>query len=287
MVEFRIEQSGSPVAGVAGPVPGLRIQGYYRGRTDESTNSRDPPKYIASGISMNVSIGSVSIPFVTNESGFRYGSLVRDLFDHDLKCLIHLPRYLLDAIEKQREHDLKISVTVELRYFVPGEAPNEMLQMIQGSMKLDVSQKQWLDALAQMGYAGGWVLEVERPDVEGWPKAVEFLERAAERIASGDPQEALHLCRVAWDVVEPLLEAYKIDINAEIDRGSKEEEREPSKSMRIETLRKDTKKWTHTGAHPESYFASMDDAQLAYRLTASLMSYLSRKATKAGARVLE
>lgn len=287
MTEFRVEPNSVPIVGAAGPIPSLRIQGYLRRRNEPPKNPQDPSKYFVTGLSADVSIGGVSVPFVTLESGWSYGSPVDLILNRDLKCLVHLPRHLLDAIEKQRMDDLQISVMVELRYAVVEGTPCVMFHCFKDSMQLNISQKQWLDALAQMGYAGGWVLEVERPDVEGWPKAVEFLERAAERIASGDPQEALHLCRVAWDVVEHLLEAYKTDINAEIDRGSKEEEREPSKSMRIETLRKDTKKWTHTGAHPESYFASMEDAQLAYRLTASLMSYLSRKATKAGARVLE
>ena len=35
---------------------------------------------------------------------------------------------------------------------------------------------------------------------------------------------------------------------------------------------------TNTGDHPEHYPPSMEDALLAYRLTAPLMSFLSRKA---------
>ena len=76
MIEFRIEPNAVPIVGVAGPIPSLRIQGYSRGRVDEPANQREPSKYVVRGISANVSIGGVSIPFVTVESGLHYGNPV-------------------------------------------------------------------------------------------------------------------------------------------------------------------------------------------------------------------
>ena len=283
MIEFRIEPNATPIVGVAGAVPGLRIQAYARGRIDEPTNQREPSKYIASGISANVSIGGVSIPFVTVESGLHYGNPVGNMLNQDLKCLVQLPRYLLDAIERSRMHDLQISVSVELRYHFVGGAPHELLQTTQGYMQLNISQKQWLDALAQMGYAAGWVLEVERPQIEGWDQVVAFLEKAAERIASRDAEGAVAQCRAAWNSLDPLLDATWPNVAAEVDRGSKLEADYPPKADRAQSIRGAVRSWSNTGAHPESYAASMDDALLAYRLTVSLVSFLSRKSVQAEA----
>jgi hypothetical protein len=283
MIEFRVEPNAIPIVGVAGPVPGLRIQGYSRGRIDEPTNQREPSKYIVSGVSASVSIGGVSIPFVTVESGLHYGNSVGNMLNQDLKCLVQLPRYLLDAIEGTRVHDLQISVSIELRYHFVGGGPHEMLQSAQGYMQLNISQKQWLDALAQMGYAAGWVLEVERPQIEGWDNVAAFLDKAADRIASRDPEGAIAQCRAAWRSLVPLLDARWDGIATEIDRGSTPEPSYPPKSARISAIREGALKWAHTGDHPETYAASMDDALLAYRLTASLISFLSRKAVLAEA----
>jgi hypothetical protein len=136
-----------------------------------------------------------------------------------------------------------------------------------------------------MGYASGWILEVERPLVEGWDRVVAFLDKAAERIASRDAEGAIAQCRAAWECLHPLIEAEATEIAAEVDRGSTPEESEPRKSERIIALRRACLKWAHTGAHPENYAASMDDALLAYRQTASLVSYLSRKAALAETRI--
>lgn len=231
-----------------------------------------------------IGIGGINVPFVTVETGPHYGSPVSQWIGQELKFLVPLPRYLLEAIEESRTHDLQISVGIELRYHVAGGGPMDMLQVANGYMQLNISQKQWLDALAVMGYHGGWVIEVERPVVEGWPRAVEFLDRAWDRIVARDAEGAVGQCRAVWESLIPLIDAASGGISTEIDRGSTAEADEPKKSERIATLRKATLKWTHTGAHPENYAASMDDALLAYRMTASLVSYLSQKAAAAETR---
>ena len=68
-----------------------------------------------------------------------------------------------------------------------------------------------------------------------------------------------------------------------MDRGSTTEKEYPRKSERIATLRDAAISWANTGDHPENYAASMEDALLAYRLTSTLMSFLSRKARLAEA----
>ena len=281
MIEFGIESNAVPIVGRADPIPCLRIQCWARGRTDELANPAGRLKFVASGLSANVSIGGVLIPSATVEATFRYGIAVGNILNQALTCQVQLPRYLLDAIERVRVHDVQISLSVELRYHAVGGAPDQVLQTVQGHMQVNVSQKQWLDALAAMGYSGGWVIEVERPQVEGWPAVVGFLDKAAERIASRQPEEAIAQCRAAWGALGPLVDHEQTSIAAEVDRGSTPEEGEPTKSERIQNLRKMTLKWAHTGAHPEYYAASMDDALLAYRMTVAMVGYLSRKAVQA------
>lgn len=218
---------------------------------------------------------------VFQESGPRFGGDLSESFNQDAKWLVRVPRHLIDAIESTRTHDVQLSVSVELRYFRTGAQPHETLGAAWAHLQAKVSQKEWLDCLQAMGYHGGWLLEVERPRAEGWPRAVEFLDRAADRIASRDSEGAIVQCRSVWESLAPLLDAAGSGIAAEVDRGSAPEKGEPPKSERITVLRKAVLKWSHAGAHPESYQASLDDALLAYRLTAALVSYLSRKAAQA------
>ena len=287
MIEYRLEPHGTPIQGVAGPIPVLKIQAYGRGRVDTSPGSGQPPQsaqhYLALDVITTVTINGVLADSVSLEAGPKYGDEISNSFNQEAKWQVRLPRYLLEVIESTRTHDVQISVSVELRYFLTGAPPHETLRAVYAHLPLKISQKDWLDALAAMGYHGGWVLEVERPSIEGWPKVVEFLGKASDRIASRDPEGAIAQCRAAWRTLAPLIDASWEGIATEADRGSTPEAGYPSKSERVRNLREGALKWTHTGDHPETYAATMDDALLAYRLTAALISFLSRKAVQAEA----
>ena len=149
--------------------------------------------------------------------------------------------------------------------------------MVVASHAFELSQWKWLALLDKIGYFSSWVLEVPRPDIEGWSETVGFLKKAEERILSHDPEGAMAQCRAAWKSIQPTLVANWSDIAVEVDRGSKEEEGEPKKSVRAEAIWKDVLKFTHTGSHPEYYAATMQDALMAYQLTSSVCAYLSRK----------
>ena len=192
---------------------------------------------------------------------------------------MHLSRETLGRIESVRQHNVLVQVSPILRYFGSQGPPRPAYPL--GQTQLLIPQNEWIAALEKMGYRSGWILEVDRPKVEGWDQVVSLLERAAERITSRDPEGAIVKCRAAWERLTPLVDAEVADIDLDVDRGSTPEEGEPKKSQRILALRKSALKWAHTGAHPENYAASMEDALLAYRLTASLVAYLSRKAVNA------
>lgn len=197
----------------------------------------------------------------------------------EVKLFVPLSREAIERIESVRQHNVNVQLSPTLRYFGQQGPPKPGYPS--GQMQLLIPENEWLAALEKMGFHGGWVVEVERPTIEGWTKTVGFLDKAVERLNSRDAEGAIAQCRAAWESLTPLLEAEATEIATEVDRGSTPEEGEPKKSERIVMLRRASLKWAHTGAHPENYAASIEDALLAYRLTASMISYLSRKAVQA------
>jgi hypothetical protein len=275
MIEYRLDPHGNPIQGVPGPIPSLKIQAYSRGRVEGLTSGQ---RYLVVDAVTTVSLNGVVADSVFFEAGPRYGDDVANSFNQEAKWMVRFPRYLLEAVETTRAHDVQISVSVELRYWLTGAAPHETLRAAYAHLPMKISQKDWLDTLAAMGYKAGWVLEIERPEVEGWDGAVAFLSKAADRVASRDPEAAIAQCRAAWKQLEPFLKTVWSGIETEVDRGSTAEKDYPRKAERIAKLRDGAIAWANTGDHPENYAASMDDALLAYRLTVSMMSFLSRKA---------
>jgi len=229
-------------------------------------------------ITVTVSIGGLTLPSRWDDP-VRTGEDMQQWGSRELKLFVPLGREQIERIESIRQHNVTVQVSPSLRYFGQQGPPNTAYPS--GQMQLLIPENEWLAALEKMGYHGGWVIEVESPVVEGWPRPVEFLDKAWYRIQARDAEGAIGQCRAAWESLGPLLEAAADGIATEIDRGSAVEAGEPKKSERVLALRKAALKWAHAGAHPESYAASMDDALLAYRLTASLIAYLSRKATQA------
>lgn len=285
MIECQLIPRDPPIQGVAGPVPYLRILAILKGRVESGSASVTPSQaaqcYLALDLKTTIMINGVLPDFVSLELGPRFGEDLASSLNNEVRWQVRLPRYLIEAIESTRTHDVPISVSVELRYFLTGAPPHETLRASFAHLPLKISQKDWLDALAAMGYQGAWIFEVERPSIEGWPKVVEFLDRSSERIAARDPEGAIAQCRAAWRALKPLIDHLREGIAKEVDRGSTQESGYPLKSVRIENLQNAVLNWTHTGDHPENYAATMDDALLAYRLTASLLSFLSRKSVQA------
>ena len=282
MSEFRLEAHGVPIIGVRGPVPALKIQSYFRGHVDTDQGTGQPPaprrQLIALDLISTVTINGVLADSVTLESGIRFGSDVVGYFNQEMKWTVRIPRYLLEAIESTRTHDVKVEVSVEIRYHEAEAPPFAEFRTGNAQLSLKVSEREWLDALGEMGYRGGWIVEVDRPEIEGWDGAVGFLSKAEDRISSHDAEGAIAQCRAAWKQLKPLLDGIWADVAVEVNRGSVQEDNYKTKAERIDDLRAAAISWANTGDHPEHYAASMEDALLAYRLTSSLMSFLSRKA---------
>lgn len=209
---------------------------------------------------------------------FSLGSDLTNTGGTEAKFLVRLTRQEIAEIEGRRAGDVNININLAFRYFL---APGGKAQAFYQGTQLEISEGKWLKLLEALGYESGWVLEVLRPKIQGWERPVSHLQAARERIASHDAQGAVAECRAAWDSVDPLLKGAWESVEREMDRGSTPESGFPPKSARVKSLREWAERFSHTGAHPESFNATMEDALLAYRMTASLLSYLSVKVVQA------
>ncbi len=264
---------------VGAPDPGLRVLPNFQ------VENLPPDTGLLSALDVVavVSLGGITFPLRWDDP-IRVGENLRQWGPRELKMFVPLGREAIDRIEAARQHNVTLDFSAILRYFPEPGPPAAAYSY--GQTRLLIPENEWLEALDEMGYQGGWVIEIERPFIEGWPRAIEFLDKASDRILSHDPEGAIAQCRAAWESLSPLLDAAWDGIAAEVDRGSAPEEGYPLKSERVRAFWESALKWTHTGAHPESYAASMDDALLAYRVTVSLMSFLSRKTVQSEARKL-
>lgn len=278
-MELRI--NGQPrTEPIPGRLPKLRIYINIEGRKSQANEG---PAFLLD-IIPSFNLLGITVPQVIEEAGLRTGEDISVIGGYEQRYLLVMPRDLVDQIEASRANDVTVSVSLQARYFPTAQVGPNVAQMSRPSVfgvghAFEISESKWLDLLDKMGYFSSWLLEVPRPRIEGWNEAVAFLRKAEERILSHDPEGAIGQCRAAWKSVESILDTNWLDIAAEIDRGSKKEEGEPEKSERVRNLWKNTLKFAHTGSHPESYAATMNDATFAYQLTCSVLSYLARKYT--------
>ncbi len=205
---------------------------------------------------------------------------------------IGMTREAVDFIESKRVNDVEISLqfTVRVSEFVPkrNDFKNEEIADLRFSHKL--SQSEWLRLLSEMGYTDKWIVEIDRPKLEGFHEVIEFLDKAKNGLFNNSsPDAVISDLRSAWDRLDPYLKKFEKSLKSSIDSGSKVEKGEPTKSERIEEivesnlailsdivkLRKAIDKLTQIGPHKEVYASTREDAFLAYRLTLSLVSYYS------------
>ena len=189
-----------------------------------------------------------------------------------------LPVHVLRSVEERRTDDVSITLSIRGLCQVETREGKSYWDKVHASYVGEYSQKKWTDLLRILGYSDRWIIEIERPDIEGFDKIVEHVQDAAEAIARRDYETAVHNCRVAWDALEPLLSAISKDLDAGIDRSSPGEEGFSAKSQRILDLRKAIRTWSQIGAHKEAYIVRSEDAVLCHRITVSLLSYLSTTA---------
>jgi hypothetical protein len=274
LLEMRIDNP-IQVEPVVGDNPSMRLTVGIRFTLDHSPNPR-PSKEWALDWVPQVQLNGIALRNVHDETGLIHQYDLTSGAYRQAKFVVELDRESLRRIEAHRVHDVSLVFTLRLKGITG--APDIQPFFIDGQGITELSETKWLKMLDSLQYKSSWIIEMERPHIEGWDTVKSHLEKAANDLATRDADGVMNHCRATWKAVEPLLESQSSAIATLIDQGSKGEPNEPSKSKRVEAIQRAVTKLTHVGPHSEHYVTTMEDATLAYQLTVSTLSYLSRKA---------
>jgi hypothetical protein len=188
-----------------------------------------------------------------------------------VSCPLH--RFIVDAIDSRRTDDL--SGVINFWMLVAPDAGTPERWGLNLAIKF--SEKEWVKILTESGYQSSWLIYTERPEIEGWDGVQSHVTAAHERLLAKDSLGTLIECRAAIRAADPLLDGAWSGVARQIDLGSKPEEGYEDKAERVKRLREWVLKMADTGGHSEYYNPLPEDADLVYRLTCSLLAYLSKK----------
>ncbi len=204
------------------------------------------------------------------------------LLPQSIEFIVRLPIQAIDYIESKRTDDVQIigTSTFYLMEMMNTQGPAGQ-QAIDNfiadlSFNIDLSEKKWLRLLSDMGYNEKWIIEVDRPKIEGFHEVIEHLNKATEALYNKrEPEDVLRDLRSARDSFKIFYDTRKNEIYELIDRGSPGEQGRKKKSERIEEIYDSISNFLQIGPHNDKYKVTYADAQLAYREFVSVISYLS------------
>jgi len=184
----------------------------------------------------------------------------------------------LNEIESKRSGDITLNLVLEGKiapHLIGNSKP-----ISSERFKLDIpwkfSEKQWIKFLEDLGYGAKWIVEIDRPDLEGFDRVKQFLDNAKEELyVKSNPAAAIDNLRKARDSFKEYFNQNKQKIYKLIDEGSKGEENYPPKSERIGAMYDAISKWLNIGPHEDKYIVTYQDALLGYRQFITMLSYLS------------
>jgi len=194
---------------------------------------------------------------------------------------------ILNYIESLRKDDITLNFIFYSEYLPvslfsdsrikPIDAPFELSDReFSVLLSYDFSEKKWIKFLDDLGYGGKWIIEIDRPPLEGFDKMSTFLERAKDELYSkSNPAGVIDELRRARDSFKIYFDEYKKEIYNFIDYGSVSEQGKQTKSERIKNMYETISNWLNIGPHGDKYNVTYQDALLAYRLFITMLSYLS------------
>ncbi|MGH9919668.1 MAG: hypothetical protein ACRD6W_12495 [Nitrososphaerales archaeon] len=149
---------------------------------------------------------------------------------------------------------------------------------------LNFSRDEWNKLLDDLGYEGAWTVEIVRPAVVGWDDVESKLREAEKDVRDHQPQKAAVSCRDAWELAKPMLQDRWESVKDIINRGSKSPGSYTTKADRVasifndvDLLFNDIRYLADVGAHGGIHKVTDEDALLIYRLSHSILAYLSRQ----------
>jgi len=199
----------------------------------------------------------------------------------DLKFSHFLDQRSLKIVEDQRNHDVQFDIVIIGKYLAKhGGAPalieNEF-GVFQLSFNWKLTETEWLSLLSTIGYSEKWIIELDRPKLEGFHELLEHVNKAGEALYNKrDPQNVLRELREAKESFRPFFEAHKDKIFSKIDEGSTGEQGQKNKSERVYEIYEKVSYFLNIGPHNNKYKVTYDDALLGYREFISILSYLSK-----------
>jgi hypothetical protein len=276
MIEVTLEPQNPSLSGIAGGIPAIRLKIYSRARTEPSYAGQAVNERLMDVVP-RLTISGVRIMTVELKNPGTYGATAGDLPNREAIWNIQFPRWLADAVESIRSGDVVVSLAVEYRFRTDEKPPFGPYISVYANCQDKVTERDWLNLLEQVGYRGGWVVEVPRPSIDGLERAVGFLESALRKIETRDPAGAVSDLWKAWDVADPILDTGATERDRAIDGLSRGDPGRPSKSQWISEIRNGIDNLCQIGPHSDVYEVTAEGALLAYRLTISMIAYLSRK----------
>ena len=196
--------------------------------------------------------------------------------------------YIIEAINSARPGDVPGSAQVWFHYVESYQAGDGRWH-VRGlanapAISLDYSRDEWNTLLDDVGYEGAWIVEVVRPTTSGWEEVEGKLREADKELRNMQAQRAATASREAWELAKPFIQQKWEPVQDIINRGSKSPGKYTTKADRvasiyndIDLLFNDVRYLADIGAHGGVHSMSDEDATLIYRLSHSILAYLSRR----------
>lgn len=183
----------------------------------------------------------------------------------------------LQLIESKRADDVLLNLYVKGRYIaVQGSRDIGRSNIFGISSEWKFSQKEWTEFLSKVGYSEKWIIEVDRPKLEGFHEIISHLEKATDALNNKrDPENVIRDLRAAKDSFKTFYDSNKEEIERIIDLGSLGEPNQEPKSKRVEGIYDKITYFLNIGPHNDKYEVTYRDALLAYRQFVTIMSYFS------------
>ena len=264
------------------------------------TFQQQPNTSIKTAYRIKPSVLEISFDGVTISSSSLCFQEITPITSAQMRYQLSLNQEAINFIESKRKHDVDICLLLtglydEVRADNTRQgsgSPNSS-----GTLQLrglwSYSQTKWTKFLTDIGYGEKWIVEIDRPRLEGFDTVLEKLDSANEKLLIGpqsSAEDVLTDLRASWDRFEPYLDIRLNELKAAINGKSSSEKGRPSKDERvieiidaqknliekIEHLQKKVDNFLQIGAHREIYSATYQDALLGFRMTVSLMEYLSK-----------
>jgi hypothetical protein len=285
-VDLRLDVGSPFVKAAPGPVPLLTLKVIPRGSSDTVYIGKSPPgpEYFLIDSEARLALNGVDIPGGRLTQGPRFGDRASQMFHSETTWAFPMYAEVLRGIEDRRSDDVNVDFTLQLNFYRDSPEHGSSFQPAQASVQRKLSAKDWSEILESLGHDGAWIIELPIPSVGDLSEAKTYLDSARTKIGAHDGPGAVAELRKAWDCADRELAPMSKWRDEVVNGLSKGEADWPSKSDRVKQIQTAIDTFVQIGPHSDRYEVTPDDAIMAYRVTVSVMAYLSKKSNEGKAR---